>query len=72
VLWIQTSLARLGFLEPPGISGVYDVDTLGGVRAFQRGHRLEPDGVTGPMTQMLLYGALRDYAPPRLDEGEAG
>jgi hypothetical protein len=71
VLWVQAALVRLGYLEP-GISGVYDLDTLGGVRAFQRGHRLEPDGVTGPLTQMLLYGALRDYAPPRLDEGEAG
>jgi general secretion pathway protein A len=69
VLWVQEALQRLGDFDG-SITGRYDELTSDGVRRFQRRHGLEPDGVTGPLTQMLLYGALDEYAPPRL--GAAG
>ena len=65
VLWLQEALLRLGHLEA-GITGVYDADTMDGVRDFQRRHRLGADGVAGPLTQMLIYTELDEYDPPRL------
>lgn len=65
VLWVQEALQRLGDFTGD-ITGEYDGPTAGGVRRFQRRHGLVPDGVTGPLTQMLIYGELDEYAPPRL------
>jgi len=65
VLWVQEALVRLGFMKE-GISGRYGPNTVKGVEAFQRGHQLEPDGVVGPLTLMLLFAELDEYAPPRL------
>jgi general secretion pathway protein A len=70
VLWVQEALQRLGDSKAD-ISGRYDTQTLEGVRRFQIRHGLEGDGVTGPLTQMLLFGELDEYSPPRL-EGDAG
>jgi general secretion pathway protein A len=70
VLWLQEALQRLGDFDG-AISGEYDAGTADGVRRFQRRYGLEADGVAGPLTQMLLYGALDEYAPPRLG-GHAG
>ena len=65
VLWVQEALQRLGDYSGD-ITGEYDGPTAAGVRTFQRRHGLVPDGVAGPITQMQLYGALDEYAPPRL------
>jgi len=70
VLWIQEALQRLGDSDAD-ITGRYDGRTLEGVRRFQTRHGLDPDGVTGPLTQMLLFGELEEYASPRLG-GRAG
>ncbi len=71
VLWVQEALTRLGHLSG-GITGEYDGATLDAVRAFQRNHALVPDGVTGPMTQMLIYSALDEPERPSLARREAG
>ena len=65
VLWIQEALQRLGDFDG-AITGDYDAPTADGIRRFQRRHGLDPDGVAGPLTQMLLYGDLDEYSPPRL------
>jgi hypothetical protein len=33
---------------------------------FQRGHRLDADGVVGPLTRIVLYGAAKDIQRPAL------
>ena len=71
VLWLQEALARLGYLDAH-ISGVYDVSTLRGVARFQGEHSVEADGVAGPRTQMLIYAALDEFAPPQLEDGDSG
>lgn len=42
------------FLQKDGsglkITGVFDIGTLSAVRAFQRRHKLKPDGIVGPKT----------------------
>jgi general secretion pathway protein A len=71
VLWIQEALTRLGLLSE-GITGDYDAATLEAVRRFQRSRSLIPDGVTGPMTQMLIYSALAEPDRPSLAGRETG
>ena len=38
------------------------------VAHFQKGKRLTPDGVVGPLTMILLYNAVPDYQHPRLSD----
>jgi general secretion pathway protein A len=71
VLWLQEALGRLGYVEVK-ISGLYDEATALGVSRFQRRHAVRVDGVAGPQTQMLLYGTLDEFAPPQLEEDDAG
>jgi len=71
VRWLQEALTRLGYLDAH-IPGVYDISTLRGVARFQGQHAVEADGVTGPRTQMLIYGALDEFAPPQLVDGDSG
>ena len=71
VLWLQQALAQLGYFESPA-SGVYDEHTRQGVRLFQESRHLTPDGVTGPLTQMILYDELGSYSRPSLSDGETG
>jgi general secretion pathway protein A len=66
VLWLQEALGRLGHLDAD-ITGRYDLDTVEGVQSFQRRHQLRADGVVGPLTLMLLFSELDEYAPPRLE-----
>ena len=72
VLWLQEALSRLGYADIP-ITGVYDPATASGVEYFQQTHGIRVDGLAGPFTQMLIYGELEEYSPPRLDDdGDAG
>ncbi|MEB2284156.1 MAG: AAA family ATPase [Myxococcales bacterium] len=65
---LQHMLARVGvYPERPSLA--YDAATSEAVARFQRSHRLAPDGIVGPLTTIVLYGALADYAYPRLSEG---
>ena len=72
VLWLQEALSRLGYADIP-ITGVYDPATALGVEYFQQTHGIRVDGLAGPFTQMLIYGELEEYSPPRLDDdGDSG
>lgn len=71
VLWLQEALSRLGYPEVR-ITGTYDEATTSGVESFQQEHDIEVDGLAGPFTQMLIYGALEEYTPPRLQDRGQG
>lgn len=65
---LQTLLARVGvYPAPPSLA--YDAATTEAIARFQRSHRLIPDGIVGPLTKIVLYGALADYRHPRLSGG---
>lgn len=54
---------------PAGTSqNVFSPDIETAVARFQKGKRLSPDGVVGPLTMILLYNAVPDYQHPRLSE----
>jgi general secretion pathway protein A len=70
--WLQRALAELG-LYAGAPTGRFDARTAQGVRALQLTRNLEPDGVVGPQTKMVLYDRLERYHVPRLStEGGAG
>ena len=71
VVWLQQALTRLGYLGAH-VPGVFDASTLRGVARFQGQNSVEPDGVAGPRTQMLIYAALEEFAPPQLEQRDAG
>jgi peptidoglycan hydrolase-like protein with peptidoglycan-binding domain len=56
VLEAQQKLSALGY-APGKLDGQYGPATAGAVRAFQRDHQLEVDGVVGVRTQALLAAA---------------
>jgi peptidoglycan hydrolase-like protein with peptidoglycan-binding domain len=53
---LQGLLARAGTYPGP-ITGKYDGQTLSAVREFQSAKGIEPDGVVGHKTLILLYRA---------------
>jgi N-acetylmuramoyl-L-alanine amidase len=53
---LQGLLAQAGTYRGP-ITGKYDGQTLSAVREFQSEKRIEPDGVVGHKTLILLYRA---------------
>jgi len=52
---LQAKLTALGYAPGP-VDGQYGPATAGAVRAFQRDHELEVDGVVGPQTRKALRG----------------
>ncbi len=68
VRWLQQSMVDLGD-DRLDVNGYYDLPTAEAVRRYQRKRRLRDDGIAGPLTQMLIYGDLDGYAPPRLSAG---
>jgi general secretion pathway protein A len=65
---LQRLLVRVGeYRGDPTI--VYDEETSEAIARFQRSRRLEPDGIVGPLTKIVLYDALATYEHPRLHEG---
>jgi len=65
VVWLQNALADLGYYCGVA-SGVFDGSTRAGVVALQLDRKLNPDGVVGPRTQMILYTLLESDEVPRL------
>ena len=63
---LQTELARLGFLNPAAITGIYTTETIAAVTEYQRAAGLYVDGVAGPNTQHKLYGTVPEgtYTDP--------
>lgn len=53
---LQTRLIALGYLSQEA-DGIYGTATAKAVAAFQRAHKLEPDGIAGEKTLTQLYGA---------------
>jgi general secretion pathway protein A len=67
VLWVREMLTRYdGNLKLDLISDVYDVALEREVKAFQRRHRLDDDGVIGKMTWVQLSTFDERFTPPQL------
>ena len=54
VVEVQDCLVQMGFLAE--VTGEYDEATEAAVRAFQEANGLEPDGVAGEKTLIVLFG----------------
>lgn len=65
VAWLQQCLRDMGYslADRPGVFGG---DTEAALRAFQRDHFLDEDGVVGPMTKIVLYHQLKEFPVPSL------
>src|SRR3954451_22904769 len=55
---VQERLTALGYAPGP-IDGAYGPTTAAAVRAFQRDHGLEVDGIVGPGTRKALRGGRK-------------
>lgn len=68
VLWLRQSLAEIDarYLTDSPNSDVFDADLQQNVRAFQRDHRLDVDGVAGQQTQIIINTLLAADDTPRL------
>ena len=65
VIWLQYNLKYLNLID--GIpSGFYDMPTREAVIQLQKRYSLEPDGIVGPHTKMILYSLLDCYDKPSL------
>ena len=62
VLVIQEKLEALGY-APGTLDGIYGDTTASAVRAFQRDHGLEVDGVVGPKTRQALGKVKKPPGP---------
>ena len=62
---LQKLLQRVGVLhdEP---TGVFDAATANAVVTFQSAHSLEPDGIVGPLTSIVLYATAGGHSRPTL------
>jgi len=65
---MQTRLIELGYLQPGGNDGDFGTGTFNAVREFQRNNNLTTDGVAGPATLSVLYGASPVPANPGGEE----
>ena len=65
VVQLQQLLRRIGVagVKP---TGTFDAGTSRAVVDFQRSHRLDADGLVGPLTRIVLYAAGTEYRRPRL------
>ncbi len=68
VLWLRQSLAAIdaGYETTAMVSDIFDADLQQQVRAFQRDHRLDVDGVAGRQTQIIINTLLAPADTPRL------
>ena len=65
VLWVKNALAELGYYNGSH-DDFFDSNLQGAVTALQADFGLEPDGVVGGRTKMVLYSALDAYPTPAL------
>jgi general secretion pathway protein A len=65
VVHLQELLRRVGTggVDP---TGTFDAGTAKAVLDFQRAHRLDADGVVGPLTRIVLYATGGGYRRPAL------
>jgi general secretion pathway protein A len=65
VVRVQQLLQRVGALHGDP-TGIFDAGTEAAVVGFQRAHQLEPDGLVGPLTRIVLYKVVGGYLRPTL------
>ncbi len=68
VVWLRQSLAAIDerYRAEPLDSDTYDAGLTESVRAFQRDHRLQVDGLAGRQTQIIISSLLLPEVGPRL------
>jgi general secretion pathway protein A len=67
---LRAGLAKIdGITDTPSDPRMFDQELARRVRDFQRAHRLEPDGIVGARTQIVLSLESGDNAAPRLTSG---
>ncbi len=68
VQWLRTSLASISpdYVSTDPESDLFDNDLERLVRAFQRDHRLDVDGLAGQQTQIIINSLLAIDGTPRL------
>ena len=68
VLWLRESLAAIDarYATAAADSDIFDRDLADTVRAFQRDHRLDIDGIAGHQTQIIINTRLDPGNTPRL------
>ncbi|NNF41052.1 MAG: hypothetical protein HKN64_06710, partial [Woeseiaceae bacterium] len=68
VIWLRDSLGAIDerFVSSNPASDVFDAELEELVRAFQRAHRLNVDGVAGQQTQIIINSLLAVDGTPRL------
>ena len=68
VLWLRESLAAIdeAFVTDSPDTDLYDAELEQNVRAFQRAHRLDVDGLAGQQTQIVINSLLTVDGTPRL------
>jgi hypothetical protein len=67
VVWLQEVLQTLGIYQGQ-LTGHFDASTEEAVLEFQQRTSLLLDGIVGPKTKLALYGNLKQYSAPRLNE----
>ena len=69
VLWLRESLAAIDeqYASSNPTSDTYDTELEQIVRAFQRAHRLDVDGLAGQQTQIIINSLLAVDGTPRLN-----
>jgi general secretion pathway protein A len=65
VMRLQSLLERTGLYDA-GETGNYNAATRAAVVAFQRSRFIDPDGLVGRLTRMVLYAAVGGYERPSL------
>jgi len=68
ISWLRTSLASISpdYVSENPDSNEYDANLEQVVRAFQRDHRLDVDGLAGQQTQIIINSLLAVEGTPRL------
>ena len=69
VVELQNDLVKLGYsVGASGSDGKFGANTEKGVKAFQRDHALNADGIVGPATWDAIEKALEPLPPPVVEE----
>jgi len=66
---LQGLLKEAGAYSRP-LTGVYDADTLSAIKEFQSSMGVNPDGIVGGQTLMVLYRSIDRFKVPRLTVGQ--
>ncbi|MBI3793215.1 MAG: AAA family ATPase [Nitrospinae bacterium] len=62
---LQTNLKKLGYFTI-GVNGTFGAKTERAIKRFQQENGLNPDGMAGETTRMMILGKLQDVKIPRI------